>query len=127
MGDTDSEPESKGTLRFALFVGLLIAVAVLVLTMVIESERDAPRYVDAAIAWIMLWMGLLFILLAPIVGVWMLRTKDLAWVVIPPTLLFCAGAALLRLGAWGPFAGLAVATLAAAAIVIWRPLDDASS
>ena len=121
------ETESRGTLRFALFVGLLLAVAVLILTLVIESQRDAPLYVDAAMAWVMMWTGLLFILLAPIVGVWMLRTQDLAWVVILPTLLFCAGAALLGLGAWGPFVGLAVGVLAAAAIVIWRPLDDASS
>lgn len=125
MGETESE--SKGSLRFALFVGLLLAVAVLVFTMIIESEQEAPRYVDAAMAWVMMWTGLLFVLLAPIVGVWMLRTQDLAWVVLLPTLMFCGGAALLGLGAWGPFVGLAVGMLAAAAIVIWRPLDDASS
>ena len=127
MSENGSEPESKGTLRFALFVALGLAVAILILSVVIDDLREDSVSVDAAMSWVGSWIGLLFDLLAPVVGIWMLRTKDLGWVVLLPVAFFLAGATLLGLGAWGPYVGLSAVVLAAAAIVIWRPTDDASS
>ena len=124
MSETGSESEPRGRFRFTLFLALGIAVAVIVFSAFIDSERQAPLYVDAAMAWLAGWIGLLFVLLAPIVGIWMLRTQDLTYIVLLPIAFFLGGAALLGLGAWGPFVGLAAVVLAAAGIAIWRPADD---
>ena len=110
-----------------MFVGLGIALAVLILSLIAESERESPLYVGAALQWVAQWIGLLFVFLAPIVGIWLLRTRDLAWALLPSTAFFLAGAALLGHGSWGPYVALSAVVLAAAAIVIWRPADDEGS
>ena len=124
---SENESESRGTLRFALFVGLGITLAVVVLSLFAESEHESPLYVGAAMSWVAQWIGLLFVFLAPIVGIWLLRTKDLAWALLPSIAFFLAGAALLGHGSWGPYVGLSTVVLGAAAIVIWRPVDDEGS
>ena len=125
--ESTTESESRGTLRIAVFIGVMIALAVLILSLIAESERESPLYVGAALQWVAQWIGLVFVLLAPIVAIWLLRTKDLAWTLLPSVAFFVAGAALLGHGSWGPYVALSAVVLGAAAIVIWRPADDAES
>lgn len=119
-----SESESRGTLRFALFLLGGLAVAVGILAAISDGQGQDAVHVEVGIAWVSRWIGLLFVLLAPLAGLWMLRTRDIGWVVLLPVALFLAGASLLGLGAWGPYVGLAAVALGATAIVIGRPADD---
>ncbi len=83
-----------------------------------EEVQQVEASVETAVRWIRQWLGLGLLGIAPLAGVWMMRTRTLSWVLFPALTLFAAGAALVGVGAWGPYLVLAAVALAVGAVAL---------